>query len=119
MHLVSVSENKDIEKRLAITPEISSKYLNLGFSLSLPNGYGDHLGFKDDDYKKLGVNISTDEKNIIKNADIIVQLGLPDNEKLSLMRENQTLIGTLNSYSNRNCKKNGCNSFCNRRKNGF
>ena len=106
MHLVSVSENKDIEKRLAITPEISSKYLNLGFSLSLPSGYGDHLGFKDDDYRKLGVNISTDEKNIIKNADIIVQLGLPDNEKLSLMRENQTLVGTLNSYSNNETLKN-------------
>ena len=32
------------------------------------------------------------EDEIIKKSDIIVQLGLPDKEKLSLLKENQTLI---------------------------
>jgi hypothetical protein len=31
MKIVSVSENLDIEKRIAITPEISKKYISLGF----------------------------------------------------------------------------------------
>ena len=39
MHLVSISENKSIEKRLAVTPEISNKYINLGFKVSLPYNY--------------------------------------------------------------------------------
>ena len=42
-------------KRLAITPEITKKYIDLGFNLFLPNNYGSHLGFNDDDYKSLGV----------------------------------------------------------------
>ena len=101
MNLVSISENKKVEKRLAITPEIAKKYINLGFKLSLPNNYGIHLGFKDEDYKNLGVNFLENEKDIINIADIIVQLGFPDEEKQSFLNENQTLIGSLNASLNK------------------
>ena len=101
MNLVSISENKNLEKRVAVTPEIAKKYINLGFNLSLPNEYGTHLGFKDNDYKNLGVNIIADEKEIISKADIIIQLNLPDEDKLSKFKENQTLVGTLNAFSNK------------------
>ena len=39
MNLASISENRDIEKRIAITPEIAKKYISLGFNLKLPNNY--------------------------------------------------------------------------------
>ena len=95
MNLASISENREIEKRIAITPEMAKKYINLGFKLSLSNNYGVHLGFSDQDYKNLGVNFLENEKEIIANAEILVQIGLPDNEKLSSLKENQTLIGSL------------------------
>ena len=101
MNLASISENKTIEKRVAITPEIAKKYINLGFNLSLQSGYGEHLGFKDDDYKDMGVNILDDEKKILDNADLIVQLGLPEDNKLIYLKENKNLIGTLNSFLNK------------------
>ena len=101
MHIGSFLENKSVEKRLAITPEIAKKYISLGFKLSLRNGYGVHLGFDDEEYKNLGVELFNNEKDIINNSDIIIQLGLPDDEKLSLFKENQTLVGSLNAISNR------------------
>ena len=101
MHIVSISENKEIEKRVAITPELAKKYIDLGLNLSISNGYGNHLGFKDADYQKFGVNLLDDEKKIITDADIIIQLGLLDNEKLSYLKENQTLVGSLNSFDNK------------------
>ena len=101
MNLVSLSENKEIEKRLAITPEISKKYIDLGLNIFLPNNYGSHLGFDDDEYKNLGVNFLRSDKEIIDNADLIVQLGMLDDDKLSLIKENQTLIGSLNYFSNK------------------
>ena len=61
MNLVSVSEDKNIEKRIAITPELAKKYLSLGFNLSLPQNYGFHLGFQDKQYSDLGVNISDND----------------------------------------------------------
>jgi len=115
MHLASILENKSVEKRIAITPEIAKKYISLGFKLSLPKEYGIHLGFKDEDYNNLGVNLLDNEKEIINNADIIIQLGLPEEEKLSLLKENQTLVGSLNAFSNKekleNLKSKKINCF--------
>jgi len=101
MNLASISENSDKEKRIAVTPEIAKKYIGLGFNLSLSNSYGSNLGFSDDEYKNLGVNFFENEEEIIKNSDIVIQLGLPDDNKLSLLRQNQTLIGSLNAFSNK------------------
>ena len=76
MKIASILENQKIEKRIAITPEIAKKYISLGFEVSLSENYGSHLGIKDEEYQEIGVSISNDEKEIITNADIIVQLGL-------------------------------------------
>ena len=101
MNLGSLLENQNIEKRTAITPEIVKKYISLGFNVSLPKNYGIHLGFKDEDFKNLGVSFLNNEEEIIKNSEIIIQLGLPDEKKLSLLRENQNLIGSLNAFFNK------------------
>ena len=101
MRIVSVLEDKKIEKRIAITPEIAKKYITLGFEVSLSENYGEHLGFKNDEYKEFGVKIFKEEKEIINSADVIVQLGLPSDDKISLIKENQILIGVLNSYNNK------------------
>ena len=100
MKIVSVSENRKIEKRIAITPEITKKYLSNGFQVLLSKDYGEHLGFKDVQYKEMGANIVEDEKKIINDADIIVQLNLPSEDKLAQLKENQNLIGILNPYNN-------------------
>ena len=101
MKIVSLSENLNFEKRIAITPEIAKKYISSGFEVFLSENYGDHLGFKNNDYKELGVKMSKDEKEIIFNGDIIIQLGLPSDEKLNFLRENQILVGILNPYINK------------------
>ena len=101
MKIVSVSENLDIEKRIAITPEISKKYISLGFEVFLSENYGNHLGIKDKEYLEHGVKISKNDKEIINNSDIIVQLGLLNETNSSLIKENQTLVGVLNPYVNK------------------
>ena len=96
MKIASILENQKIEKRIAITPEIAKKYISLGIEVSLPENYGIHLGIKDEEYKKLGASILKDEKEIITNTDILAQLSLLDEDKNSLLKENQTFIGVLN-----------------------
>ena len=100
MKIASVSENKKFEKRIAITPEIAKKYRALGLEVLLPENYAEHLGVKDKEYSEIGVIISKDEKEIINSANIIVQLGLPTDDKISLIKENQALVGVLNPYNN-------------------
>ena len=101
MKIASISENKNVEKRVAITPETTKKYLSEGFEVLICKNYGDHLGFSDNEYKDLGANIIDDEKKIIQDADILVQLGLPSDEKLKSFKDNQNLIGVLNPFNNK------------------
>ena len=101
MRIVSISEDKNIERRISITPEIAKKYISNGFDISLSKDYGKHLGITDEDYTSLGVKISENEKEIIDSADIVVQLNLPTKEKLAYLKENQILIGVLNPFNNK------------------
>ena len=101
MIIGSTSENKDLEKRISITPEIAKKYISLGLKVNLPKSYGVHLGFHDNEFKDVGVNIINDENEIIKSSQIIIQIGLLSDAKLSIVKENQTIIGAFNPYKNK------------------
>ena len=101
MKIASISENQKIEKRIAITPEIAKKYISLGFEVYLSENYGIHLGIADDEYKNIGVKFSKDESEIINNSNVIVQLSLLSEERSALLKEDQTLIGVLNPYNNK------------------
>ena len=115
MRIVSILENQKVEKRIAITPDIAKKYIALGFKISIVEKYGEHLGFKDSDYKELGVEISTNISKILNSADIIIQLGLLSDENISNLKENQTLVGVFNPYVNKekieNLSKKNINIF--------
>ena len=101
MKIGSISENKQFEKRIAITPEIAKKYINLGFEVNLAINYGSHLGFNDNQYRDLGVKIISDEKELLHNSDLIIQLNLLGDEKIALIKKNQTLVGIFNPYQNK------------------
>ena len=106
MRICSTSENKQSEKRISITPEIAKKYINLGLEVSLIENYGLHLGYGNNQYKELGVNIVKDEKELINNSDILVQLGLLSDDKISIIKEKQTVIGIFDPYKNKDKIKN-------------
>ena len=102
MIIGSVSENKDLEKRIAITPEIAKKYINLGFEIQLSLNYGNHLGFDEKEYTELGVKFVNDDKKLIESSDIIIQMSLLDENKTSLLQSDQIFVGVLNPYENKN-----------------
>ena len=101
MKIVSISENIELEKRIAVTPEVSKKYIGLGFEVLLSENYGHHLGIKNEKYSELGVKFLKDDKEIINSGDIITQVGLFSEDKQDLLKENQILVGSLNPFSNK------------------
>ena len=111
----SIFENQTVEKRVAITPEIVKKYISLGIELLLVKDYGKHLGISDEDYTNLGVKFLNEESEVLKRANLIVQLGIMSDDKNLLIKENQTLVGVLNPYNNKekleNLKKKKVNIF--------
>ena len=106
MRIGSVLENQKIEKRISITPDIVKKYISLGFEIFLSENYGKHIGINDEEYTKLGAKFSKDDKEILSSSDIIVQLGMLPDDKSSIIKENQILIGVLNPYENKDKLEN-------------
>ena len=101
MKIGSVKENKEIEKRIAISPDIVKKYSSLGFKIYLSENYGTHIGISDKQYLDLGVEILKNDKQILENSDLVLQVGLLSDEYCSYIKENQILIGALNPYENK------------------
>ena len=95
----SVSEDKNIEKRVAITPEIIKKYKSIGLDINLSKNYASHLGIKDDEYISEGANILTIEE-VLEKSNVIAQMGILNDENLNKLKQNQNLIGVINPYLN-------------------
>ena len=99
MIIGSISENKNVEKRISITPDIAKKYITNGFQILLENDYGSHLGISDEEFLKVGCKIEKKE-NILHQSDIVLQLDLPEENNLEFFKENKFLIGSFNSNEN-------------------
>ena len=101
MIIGSISENKNIEKRVSITPEISKKYISNGFKVKIEKGIADHLGIKDEEFTKEGCDLDTKE-NILKDSDLLLQMNLPSDENLKKVKDKKILIGNFNLKDNQN-----------------
>ena len=100
MIIGSVSENKNIEKRVAITPDIIKKYKLLGLEVNLSKNYASHLGIGDKEFEDHGAKIlSSDE--VIAKSNVILQMNILDDENLKKLQKNQILFGVLNPFINR------------------
>ena len=102
MIIGSITENNKIEKRAAITPDIVKNYKNLNFEIHLIENYANHLGYEDKLFIEAGAKIIKDEKELITNSDILIQIGLLNDNQLTLMKQNQILVGSLNVHENKN-----------------
>ena len=96
----SISENLNIEKRVAITPDIIKKYISIGLQVNLSKNYASHIGITDEQYENEGATIS-ERENVIANSNAILQMNILNNENLDKLKEKQNLIGVLNPYVNK------------------
>ncbi len=100
MIIGSISENLNLEKRVAITPEIIKKYKSLGLEINLVKNYATHLGIQDDEYELNGAKILDSENEVLSSSDAIVQMNILNDSNLNKLIQKQILIGVLNPYSN-------------------
>ena len=100
MIIGSISENKNLEKRISITPDIAKKYIDTGFSVNIEKDYGVHLGISDNEFLSIGCEIKSKDY-ILKSSDLVLQMNLPEKSDLSLINEKKILIGNFNSNNNK------------------
>ena len=115
MILGSISEDKNQESRVALTPEIIKKYISLGLEVNLIKNYATHMGISDELYKSEGAKFFTTEDEVLSNSNVIAQMSILNDENLKKLKKEQILIGVLNPYLNEKKLKgvtsNGVNCF--------
>ena len=74
MIIGSVSENKNTEKRISVTPENVKKFITNGFKVYLEKNYGTHLDIDDKKFSENGAEFFSDKYKILKNSDGIIDI---------------------------------------------
>jgi H+-translocating NAD(P) transhydrogenase subunit alpha len=97
MRLVTLKSRESLEQRIALTPQSVQKLSKLGFSICIPTGLGEHLGFADEDYQAAGAEFSQDVQLRAEDVLIVVKA---EKKHLSLLPTGSTLIGLLDPFQN-------------------
>lgn len=100
-------EIQEGEKRVALTPEVATQLIKLGFDVAIESNAGKAANFDNGLYEKVGVEIIEDPQEIWTSSDIIIGVRPPKKHPelgfyaIELLKEHQTLISFLYPAQNK------------------
>jgi NAD(P) transhydrogenase subunit alpha len=87
------------ETRVAASPDMIKKLINLGFQVTVEKDAGQHASFTDNAFAEAGANIEDDAASAINSADIVLKILGPDTAELALYKKGTILIASLGALS--------------------
>lgn len=99
MKLLVLKENSPTENRVAITPELVSKYQKLGIETFIESNAGIKSSISDSEYEKAGAKIISNISEILPDADIIISVQRNDFDS-SKTKAGVAFIALLNPHLN-------------------
>ncbi|PUA32785.1 MAG: NAD(P) transhydrogenase subunit alpha [Zestosphaera tikiterensis] len=97
MNICCFNEADNVERRVAITPDVIPILKKSGFNVLIESGAGISAGFSAEDYVEKGAVVGAGDE-IIEKCDIV--LALSRNVLNRKLREGAVVIGGLNPYDN-------------------
>jgi len=95
MLLGFLSETKEKECRVALTPEVCAQLISAGFSVLMQRGAGVRSYYSDDHYAAHGVELVADAAAVYSRADVILKVNAPSASEVGLMRKESVLISFM------------------------
>ena len=83
------------EHRIGLTPDSVKILCDKGHKVLIENNGGFEAGFTNEDYKRAGAIISSNAKDIFKEAEIIVKVKEPQANEVKMIREGQIIYTYL------------------------
>jgi len=84
------------ERRVALIPEVVSRLTKSGLEVLVESHAGELSFFADSTYVEAGAKIITDKSALINESDILLKVGAPREEEVSMFKQGQITIGFLN-----------------------
>ena len=98
----SIKEDLVLEKRVSLTPETAKNIIGLGLKICIEKEYAIHLGIKDEEYEKVGVQLKSSPNDVLNSSNLIIKVNCPSESEINIFKENTILIGMLNPSKNQN-----------------
>ncbi|MCA0370978.1 MAG: Re/Si-specific NAD(P)(+) transhydrogenase subunit alpha [Proteobacteria bacterium] len=121
MKLVVLKETAPHEKRVALTPEVAAKLIQGGHNVWVETGAGLGSSILDEAFTKAGAQIFSDLSSTLKDADILLKVGVPSTnaarDELGPLKEGASLVAMLSPHTHKdlfaryNAKKLNCFSL--------
>ena len=107
-------ETKDRERRVALTPDVTSQLIKAGFAVQVETNAGAEAFFSDEDYKNAGATVA-DANTIYSGSDVILGVNAPALNDISKMKASAALISFMLASVNPDlvdaCVKQGISAF--------
>jgi alanine dehydrogenase len=88
-------EIKSEEYRVGLTPYNAGELVRLGHQVMVERNAGVAIGFSDDHYRELGVDVIDNPSDIFAKAEMIIKVKEPQPSEYALLREDQILFTYL------------------------
>lgn len=113
--IIATLLEKGHETRVAITPNSARQYIKSGFEVLIEKDAGLNSGFANEEYQKVGVQISDDKKSLLKKTNILLCVGEPIPKEVDGLAEGSLIIGHIDNDPQSKliqwCQKNQINLF--------
>lgn len=105
MKILVLKETALDEKRVAISPDVAKKLIEMGFDVLVEKDAGKESGMLDIAFEAAGATIVANGKNSLSEADIIPHVAPISPTELKGTKDNVILISLLKPYANQNLIK--------------
>jgi NAD(P) transhydrogenase subunit alpha len=93
--IIGILKEPQHENRVSMLPEAISLLVKLNVKVEVERGAGERAFAPDAAYEKEGASLS-DRANLLKKADLLIQINPPTQEDIEKMRKGQVLMTVLN-----------------------
>jgi NAD(P) transhydrogenase subunit alpha len=99
--LAVLKETGANEPRVALTPAVVHNLTKVGFQVTVESGAGLASSYSDEAYTKAGAQLASSTAASVSGADVVIKIGVPQPDEISLFPEGCALIsfvyGTMNT----------------------
>lgn len=99
MKIAVLKEQKNPEKRVALTPDVVKTLVKAGFKCHIETSAGERSGFYDSSYVAAGAVIETNRSSLLSDAEILLKVNAPSPDEVALLKEGAVIISFMYAYT--------------------
>lgn len=98
MVTIAVTQEKDDEPRVAVSPETVKKLVGLGCTVKVQSGAGQRSHFSDDKLQAAGAEIVSDAATALSGADLLLKVRRPETSEIAGLKQGAIVAAILDPF---------------------